>query len=105
MSGVRGIDPATGKPAEGDERRLELIFAHLERILAVHGCGLRDVLSTRVYVTDMVRHRPLVNAAFQKIFGNAPPTRTILQVAALNQADSIEVEVVACCRERHPRRA
>lgn len=95
VSGIRGIDPATGTPARGDARRLRLIFAHLARVLDASGCAPRDVLAARVYVTAMRRHRPLVNAAFAKFFGNAPPARTIVEVRALNQADTIEVEVIA----------
>jgi 2-iminobutanoate/2-iminopropanoate deaminase len=95
VSGVRGIDPATGAPAATDEERARFIFEHLERALHAGGSSLRHVLSTRVYVTDMARHRPLVNEAFERAFGKELPTRTIVEVRALNQDDSIEVEVVA----------
>jgi 2-iminobutanoate/2-iminopropanoate deaminase len=95
VSGLRGIDPATGLPAADDEQRVALIFQYLERILAAQGCTLADILTARVYVTDMSRHRPLVNAVFQRFLGESPPARTIVQVAALNQGDSIEIEVVA----------
>jgi 2-iminobutanoate/2-iminopropanoate deaminase len=99
VSGVRGIDPATGAPAPDDARRIRLIFAHLARILAANGCAPGDVLSTRVYVTDLARHRPLVNEAFARFFGAALPTRTIVEVRALNQGDTVEVEVVASRNE------
>ena len=95
LSGLRGIDPATGQPAASDRERLELIFKHLQTALEASGSSLRRVLSTRVYVTDMSRHRPLVNEAFAAAFGADQPTRTIVEVGALNQADSIEIEVVA----------
>jgi len=95
LSGLRGIDPATGQPAATDRDRLELIFRHLAAALEASGSSLRRVLSTRVYVTDMSRHRPLVNEAFEAAFGADQPTRTIVEVGALNQADSIEIEVVA----------
>lgn len=95
VSGIRGIDPATGLPAPDDEMRLRLIFQHMRRILAEAGSGLEAVLSTRVYVTDMVRLRPLVNAAYVEAFGDRLPTRTIVEVAGLNQNDSIEIEVTA----------
>lgn len=95
LSGLRGIEPDTGRPAAGDERRLELIFAHLARILAEHGCSPQDVLATRVYVTDMARLRPLLNDGYERFFGADLPTRTILEVSALNQSDSIEIEAVA----------
>jgi 2-iminobutanoate/2-iminopropanoate deaminase len=94
VSGVRGIDPLTGQPAKDDARRLELIFEHLRRILASVGSSLDRVLSSTVYVTDM-NLRPMVNKAYVKAFGSHLPTRTIVQVAALNQNDSIEIAVIA----------
>jgi 2-iminobutanoate/2-iminopropanoate deaminase len=104
VSGVRGIDPLTGQPAKDDARRLELIFEHLHRILASVGSSLEHVLSSTVYVTDM-NLRPMVNSAYVKAFGSHLPTRTIVQVAALNQNDSIEISVIAAktaaaCDER-----
>jgi 2-iminobutanoate/2-iminopropanoate deaminase len=98
VSGLRGIDPQSGRPAEGDAERIRLIFTHLERILAANGSSLTDVLSARVYVTEMARHRPMVNEAFESAFGSELPARTIVEVGALNQADSIEIEVVAIRR-------
>lgn len=95
VSGIRGIDPATGKPASTDEERIDLIFAHLARALEAGGSSLQHVLSTRVYVTDMERHRPMVNAAYERAFGAELPTRTIIEVHALNDEDTIEVEAVA----------
>jgi 2-iminobutanoate/2-iminopropanoate deaminase len=94
VSGVRGIDPLTGLPATDDARRLELIFEHLRRILASVGSSLDRVLSSTVYVTDM-NVRPMVNDAYVKAFGLHLPTRSIVQVAALNQNDSIEIAVIA----------
>jgi 2-iminobutanoate/2-iminopropanoate deaminase len=94
ISGVRGIDPLTGQPAKDNARRLELIFEHLRRILESVGSSLDRVLSSTVYVTDMGL-RPMVNDAYVKAFGSHLPTRTIVQVVALNQNDSIEIEVVA----------
>lgn len=98
VSGVRGIDPATGLPADGNERRLELIFHHLGRILDEAGSALDSVLSSTVYVTDMTRLRPLVNDAYVGAFGRNLPTRTIVEVAALNQDDSIEIDLIAAQR-------
>jgi enamine deaminase RidA (YjgF/YER057c/UK114 family) len=95
VSGLRGIDPSTGEPAGTDEERIRLIFQHLERALEEGGSSLQHVLSTRVYVTDMRRQRPLVNAAYERAFGAHLPTRTIVEVQRLNQDDSVEVEAVA----------
>lgn len=95
VAGLRGLDPVTGQPAATDEERLRLIFEHLERVLEVNGSSLRRVLVARVYVTDMRRHRPLVNAAFERAFGAERPARTIVEVSALNQDDSIEIDIIA----------
>jgi 2-iminobutanoate/2-iminopropanoate deaminase len=107
VSGVRGIDPLTGQPARDDARRLELIFQHLRRILASVGSSLEHVLSSTVYVTDM-NVRPMINNAYVKAFGSHLPTRTIVQVAALNQNDSIEIAVIAAktaaARDDRPKR-
>lgn len=96
ISGLRGIDPATGLPAPTLERRLDLIHDHLQRTLAHHGSDLSSVLASRAYVTDMVRLRPVVNGFYERAFGNALPTRTILEVSALNQGDDVEIEFTAC---------
>jgi 2-iminobutanoate/2-iminopropanoate deaminase len=102
VSGVRGIELSTGQPADGDERRIALIFEHLGRILREAGSSLDSVLSSTVYVTDMVRLRPMVNDAYVKAFGANLPTRTIVEVAGLNQNDSVEIEVVAVTRRPPP---
>jgi hypothetical protein len=38
------------------------------------GSSLPDALSTRVYVTDMSRHRPVANRGYEHAFGSDPPT-------------------------------
>ena len=46
-----------------------------------------------VYVTDMFRHRPLVNKVQEELWGSGPyPPRTIIEVDRLNQDDIVEVE-------------
>ena len=92
---VRGLDPVTGQPAATVEERVRLIFDYIAKTLAQHGCSFASVLATRVYVTDMAGARPLVNDAYVAAFGEAWPTRTIVEVAGLNQGDDIEIEVVA----------
>jgi len=95
LSGVRGLDPATGRPAETLEARVRLIFDYIDKTLKHHGASFASVLVTRVYVTDMAAIRPLINDAYVAAFGGAWPTRTIVEVAGLNQDDDVEIEVVA----------
>lgn len=93
VAGMRGIDPATNALVEGDEARIEQAFANMAQIAASEGAALTDAVRLTVYVTDMDRHRPLVNAVQERLWAGKPfPPRTILQVAALNQDDFFEVE-------------
>lgn len=94
VSGLRGIDTGTGRPVDGEEDKVRVIFEHLRDVLASHGCSSHDVLATRVYVTDMASSRPIVNNAFTDFFGEDLPTRTIVEVQALNEGDTVEIEAV-----------
>jgi 2-iminobutanoate/2-iminopropanoate deaminase len=97
LSGIRGIDPSTGQLAVGEQARLDLIMRYLDRLLVSNGSVPSRVLSAHVFVTNMARYRPMVNAAFERFLGPDLPTRTIVEVAALNPGDTIEIEVIAAC--------
>jgi 2-iminobutanoate/2-iminopropanoate deaminase len=94
VAGMRGIDPATGRLAEGDLARVRQAFENMRLIAASQGASLRDAVRLVVYVTDMKVHRPLVNQVQQELWGAgaAFPPRSIVQVSALNQDDIVEVE-------------
>jgi len=65
----------------------------MELIAASEGAGLQDAVRLTVYVTDMDRHRPIVNKVQETLWAGGPyPPRTILEVANLNQDDIFEVE-------------
>jgi 2-iminobutanoate/2-iminopropanoate deaminase len=93
VAGMRGIDPMTNMPVEGEEPRVRQAFANMAQIAAAEGAGLRDAVRLVVYVTDMARHRPIVNSVQEELWGGGPyPPRTIVEVARLNQDDIVEVE-------------
>jgi len=94
VAGMRGIDPATGAVVAGDLARVRQAFANMRHIAESQGASLDTTVRLVVYVTDMKRHRPLVNQV-QAEFWTDParfPPRSILQVEALNQDDIVEVE-------------
>ncbi len=95
VAGQRGIEPGNGALATGTEAKLHRAFANIRAILVAAGTGLEYVVMSRVYVRDMARHRPLVNAAYERYFPKGPPPRTIVEVSRLNQDDDVEIEVVA----------
>jgi reactive intermediate/imine deaminase len=100
IAGQRGIDPATGALAEPTiESRARQAFENLKAIAEAGGGSMATFLSTTVYVTDMKAHRPAVNQLYEEYFGANLPTRTIVEVSALNQDDIFEIEGVVFLRD------
>lgn len=93
VAGMRGIDPKTNALVPGDEARVMQAFRNMQLIAESEGASLRDAVRLVVYVTDMFRHRPLVNKVQEQLWGAGPyPPRTIIEVDRLNQDDIVEVE-------------
>jgi enamine deaminase RidA (YjgF/YER057c/UK114 family) len=93
VAGMRGIDARTNSLVQGDEARVKQAFLNMKLIAESEGASLRDAVRLVVYVTDMFRHRPLVNKVQEELWGRGPyPPRTIIEVDRLNQDDIVEVE-------------
>ena len=93
VAGMRGIDPKTNTQVAGEEARIRQAFLNMQLIAESDGATLRDATRIVVYVTDMVRFRPLVNKVQEELWGQGPyPPRTIVEVQRLNQDDIFEVE-------------
>ena len=93
VAGMRGIDPASNTLVAGEEARVRQAFTNMKTIAASEGARLADCVRIVVYVTDMARHRPIVNKVQEEFWpdGGYPP-RTIVEVKRLNQDDIFEVE-------------
>jgi 2-iminobutanoate/2-iminopropanoate deaminase len=93
VAGMRGIDPKTSTLIAGDEARVRQAFLNMKLVAESEGATLRDAVRLVVYVTDMFRHRPVVNKVQEELWGKGPyPPRTIIEVDRLNQDDIVEVE-------------
>ena len=93
VAGMRGIDPATNELMQGEEARVLQAFRNMELIARSEGASLSDAVRLVIYVTDMVRHRPIVNQVQEQLWGQPPyPPRTIVQVDQLSQDDIVEIE-------------
>ena len=93
VAGMRGIDPQSNELVEGDADRIRQAFQNMELIAQFEGASLTDAVRLTVFVTDMERHRPIVNAVQEELWSGGPyPPRTILEVSKLNQDDIFEVE-------------
>jgi 2-iminobutanoate/2-iminopropanoate deaminase len=98
VAGMRGIDPTTNRLVDGAEARVRRAFLNMQAMVQAAGGSLHDAARLVVYVTDMDRHRPLVNKIQEELWGGGPyPPRTIVEVARLNQDDIVEVEGTFFC--------
>lgn len=93
-SGQLGIDPATGKLAEGVEAQTEQALTNLEAVLAAGGCTMADVVKTTVFVQDLGDFGK-VNAIYGQRFGQDFPARSCVQVAKLPAGGLVEIEAIA----------
>ena len=101
---VSGTAPVTDSGdvfAPGDaylqaKRCIEII----EAALAQAGAGLKDVVRTRMYVTD-ISLWPAIGKAHQEAFGDVHPATTMVQVSRLiDPAMLVEIEADAFIAER-----
>ena len=93
VAGMRGIDPQSNELVEGDAARIRQAYKNMELIAKSEGASLIDAVRLTVFVTDMERYRPIVNAVQEELWSGGPyPPRTILEVSKLNQDDIFEVE-------------
>ena len=87
-------DGSVHKPGDAVAQTLRCIDI-IEKALADLGAGLRDVVRTRMFVTDISRWREY-GRAHQQRFGAFPPATTLVEVRSLIHPDMlIEIEAVA----------
>ena len=93
-SGQVPIDPATGTLIEGTiGEQTTRCMENLKAVCAAAGATLDDVVRCGIYVTDMSTFAE-VNAAYGAFFGDAPPARSTIGVAALPLGAQVEVDAV-----------
>lgn len=94
-SGQIPIDPATNTiHAETIEAQTRQAIENLSHVLEAAGTGLRNVVKTTVFISDMNDFAAL-NAVYAEMFGDAKPARSCVQVARLPKDVKVEIEAVA----------
>ena len=94
-SSVLPIDPVTGEVFTGDvQMQTEIVLHNLENILKEAGCGLKNVIKTTVFMTDLTKFAEM-NATYETFFKENPPARTTVQVAALPKGGVVQIEAIA----------
>jgi enamine deaminase RidA (YjgF/YER057c/UK114 family) len=89
--GANGEVVATGDAYGQTRRCIEII----EQALNEAGAGLRDVVRTRIFVTDIAQWEA-VGRAHAEVFGDIQPATTMVEVSALIDPDMlVEIEADA----------
>jgi 2-iminobutanoate/2-iminopropanoate deaminase len=98
-SGIPGVDPATGKVADGAAAQARHAFANLRALLAAGGAALEDVVRLTVYLKEPSA-RDAVNAEWLGCFPDEHdrPARHTL-IYDLQHGMLLQLEVVAVIQE------
>jgi len=101
VSGQVGVDPATGKVAEGDvAAQTAQTLENIKQILEEVGSSLDRVIKTTVFLTDVVKDFQTMNEVYRRYFPKDPPARSTIGVAALARPELlVEIECIAAPKE------
>lgn len=93
LSGMLGVDPATGVLAEGIVEQTKQIIKNIDNLLKAAGYSKDDVVKTTCFIADMGDF-----ATFNEIYGayfTSKPARSCVAVKTLPKNALAEVEVIA----------
>jgi len=95
LSGQVGLDPATKALVPGGlEAETTRVFENIKAVLEAAGASLDQVMKTTVFLTDMKDFQAM-NAIYARVFGEARPARSTVQVAGLPLGALVEIEAIA----------
>ena len=96
VSGMTPYDPAQGKIDRGSiTRQTELVIENIKNVLEQGGATLANVVSCRVYLSDLTPENfQEMNAVYAKYFNEAKPARATIG-AQLPPGFDVEIECIA----------
>jgi len=95
MSGMLGVNPETGKLAEGGiEAQALQAMRNVQTVLGEMGLTTANVLKTTVFLADL-NDFSKVNTIYADFFGPDYPARSCVQVARLPMDALVEIEAIA----------
>lgn len=93
-AGQLGVNPSTGDLVSTDiEAQTRQALQNLQNVLQAGGSSLANVLKTTVFLQDMNDFTKM-NGVYAEFFGENPPARSTVQVAALPKGALVEIEAV-----------
>ncbi|NYG35263.1 RidA family protein [Sphaerotilus montanus] len=94
VSGLVGLDPATGALADGAAAQTRQVLDNFLALCREHGWRLDQLLQARVYCSPAASTAD-VNAAWNDAFAHVePPARTFVTAHALPLDAAVEIEFV-----------
>ncbi len=95
ISGTTAINGDTIVGEDDPYRQTQYIIEKTEQVLAQLGAGLKDVVRTRIYVTDINKWEQ-VGKAHGEFFGTIKPATSMVEVSALiDHRMLVEIEFTA----------
>ncbi|MBP5737720.1 MAG: RidA family protein [Abditibacteriota bacterium] len=93
-SGQIPLDPKGGEMPSDIAEQTRRVMNNLKAVLNEAGLDFSKVVKTTVFITDLADFG-VVNEVYGSFFGDNPPARSCVQVAALPKGAKIEVELIA----------
>jgi len=94
-AGQVGLDPLSGELVAGAvEEQTRQALTNIRNVLEAAGSGIEQVVKTTVFLKDMADFAKM-NAIYAEFFGENPPARSTIGVAALPKGALVEIEAVA----------
>lgn len=94
VAGHIGTDPRTGQAPANIDQEMKLLFDAIRADMAEANFKMDDLVSVRVYCTDLALYAKF-NAAYRAQFGKDVPARAFIGVASLLRGGHFEMEGVA----------
>ena len=93
LSGQLGIDPTTGKLAEGGVKaQAEQSLKNIKALLDAIGATPANIVKTTIYLVDMADFAS-VNEVYARFFDGTYPARSCVAVHQLPMNGQVEIEV------------
>ena len=94
LAGQLGLNPETGKLADGIQEQTRLAFQHAKHILEKAGFSMDEIVKVTCLLANMDDFKAM-NETYARVFTADYPARTAYEVSRLPLDALVEIEIVA----------